>query len=300
MPTLKELSVLYANKQPGQVDQITVAAPILAQLDFKEATHPLWNVYEEITSITGGGMTNFDAELPVVGSDSELRKVDLGVMGGQIEVGEDKAAAYGGKEKYFAKKLPAILKKTGMDTEVAILYNNLRKYAIDNGLVVGAGGTGDAGYTLMAVRFDPEENTGLYSKDGFGKGAILQGLPINGGNLYKNSSGILVYGLRLKSYFGWQIASKYTIQAALNIDATHLPTQKQINKMLLDVRADNNTFLFCHPIVVSWLGEKYKNDFIKYTPQDNAVDNTIGKWNGVPFKTSYNFLNGTETTVTIS
>lgn len=298
MATLQELSVLYATKQPKQVDQLTVASPILAKMPFIATTHPLWNVYEEITAVTGGAFGDFDAVLPTVSAESELKKTDLGVMGGQIEVGVDKAQVFGGASAYFANKMPSILKKSGMTAEYAILYNNLRKFCIDNKLGVSAGASGSA-YSIIACRYDDEENTGLHSPNGFGNGAIMEAMPINGGNFYKDSTGKLVYGLALKAYLGWQIASKNAVYTIANIDASHIPTAKQIDDALNAVHADSKTFLYMHPDVASMIA-KYKTDYIKYAPTDKAVDNRVAIWNGVPIETSYNFLKGTETAVSFT
>ena len=67
MPTLKELSVLFAKKQPKQVESITEDSPILDMIPFEEASHELWNVYEDATEITGAGFVDLDAPLPTVG-----------------------------------------------------------------------------------------------------------------------------------------------------------------------------------------------------------------------------------------
>lgn len=300
MPTLKELSVLYAKKQPGQVDQLLEDAPILARMPFQEATHDLWNVYEEVTDVTGAGFVNFDAVLPSVSAGTEARQTDLAVMGGQIEVGEDKAQVFGGRDAYFAKQMPFILKKTGMSTEYALLYNNLRKYCIDNSLLVSALATGGKNYSILAVRFDSLENTGLYSPKGFSNGALLTGLPINGGNLYKNASGVLVYGMRLKAYFGWQIASKRAVKAIVNVTSAKLPTANQINDVLTDIRAGGNTVLLMHPRVKGYLGTKYKTDIVQMQQSENGINNMIDTWNGIPMLTSFNFLDGTEADVTVS
>ena len=121
--TLKDLSVLYAKKQPKQVDFITENSPILARIPFEEASHDLFNVYETLESVEGGGFVEMNGVLPNVSSKSKLERLDLGIMGGISEVGEDTARSYGGAAQYFAKKEPSILRQTGSNAEKKIIYD---------------------------------------------------------------------------------------------------------------------------------------------------------------------------------
>lgn len=297
--TFKELSVLYAKKQPKMVDNILEETPILEIIPFEEASHGLWNMYEEVTDITGAGFVEVDAPLPDIGVLTDLKKLDLSIMGGKMEVGEDKAKLFGGKEKYFAKKMPKILKQSGVDTEVAILYNNIRKYCLDNSLVTDATGTEDTCYTILVVRFEAGTTVGLYSADGFKQGAMLHTFPINGGNLYFNSSGILVYGLRIKGYFGFQIASTKTVHAIVNIYSGKIPTEAMIDDAIAAVRGNpGNTYLFMHHKCRNLL-YGYKEDALKMGVKEKDMDRQIDKWNGIPIVCSYNFLDGTEEAETV-
>jgi hypothetical protein len=300
MSTLKELSVLYAKKQPKQVDYLTEEAPILNIIPWEPASHGLWNAYEEVTSVTGASFVNLDEALPEIGTDSELKKFDLGIMGGIMECGEDKANMYGGKEAYFAKKLPTVLRESGMSAETNILYQNIRKYAIDNDMATEPDATtaGDIHYSILAIRYIMGETAGLYSPDGFAQGAMMNAEPINGGNLYKNDNGVLVYGLRLKAYFGFQIANPNTVAAIVNIDADNLPTAAQIDDLIASVRGTpGSSFLYMHERCKSKLG--YKGNYLQMTVSDADVNRVIASWNGIPIITSYNFLPGTEPLVTL-
>ena len=66
MPTLRELSVEYAKKQPKMVDTILEETPILDIIPFEPASHGLWNVHETIESITGAGFVEMDQVLPTL------------------------------------------------------------------------------------------------------------------------------------------------------------------------------------------------------------------------------------------
>ena len=297
MPTLKELSIEYAKKQPKQVDTITEKTPILDIIPFEAASHGLWNVHEEIESITGAGFVEMDQVLPTIAMTSKLVHVDLSIMGGKIECGEDKAQMFGGKEKYFARKMPAILKQTGVDTEVAILYQNIRKYCIDNSLITKCGGSSDTNYSILFIRFEEGVTGGLYSPDGFKQGAMLDAKAINGGNLYLNSSDILVYGLRLKGYFGFRIADSRTVYALVNFDASNLPTAAEIDDAIAEVRGDPaNTWMFMHQKALNLL-YKFKGDDLQTIPRDRDYNRVFTHWNGIPVMTSYNFLDATESDV---
>jgi hypothetical protein len=295
--TLKELSVLYAKKQPKMVDDILEETPILEMIPFEEASHGLWNMYEEVIDITGAGFVEIDAPLPPIGMMSDLKKLDLAIMGGLMEVGEDKAKLFGGKEKYFGKKMPKILSQSGVDTEVAFLYNHIRKFCIDNGLYTDSTGTEDTCYSILVVRFESGVTTGIYSPEGFKQGAMLHTFPINGGNLYLDSNGVLVYGLRIKGYFGFQIASPKTVHAIVNIYAGKIPTEAQIDNAIAEVRGrPGNTYMFMHHKCRNLL-YGYKEDALQMGTKDKDMDRQIDKWNGIPIICSYNFLDGTEEAV---
>jgi len=299
MPTLKELSIMYAKKQPKMVDSITEEAPILDIIPFAEASHGLWNMYEEVESVTGAAFGDMDAALTTLNVTSELKKFDLSVMGGEMECGEDKAKMYGGKEKYFADRMGPVLKKSGMTSEVAILYDCLRQYCIDNSLLIDAAGTEDTCYTILAVRFEEGVTYGYYSPEGFKQGAMLHTLPINGGNVYKNSSGILVYGIRLKGYFGIQIASTYTVHAIVNIYSGKIPTEAQLDDLIANVRGTPaNTFLFMHPKCKNLING-YKEEKVFMSVRDKDLNTLYDAYQSIPIVPSYNFLNGTEEAISV-
>ena len=299
MPVLQELSVEYAKKQPKQVDNLLEEAPILAMLQFYAATHALWNVYEELTDVVGGAFVEMDSVLPTVSAESELKKLDLAIMGGQMTVGEDKARVFGGPVKYFARKMPSVLKQTGISAERSILYDNLRAYAIDKGKVLSAGSTTDTNYTMIAVRFEEGVCGGLYSPDGFKNGAMMDTKALNGGSLYDIGGGVNGYGIRLKNYFGFMIAGIHNVAAIVNIKSDKVPTEAQIDDLLDLVRAQpGNTHLYCHRKVLTYLGT-HKEPALRMSTSDKNYDRRIASWNGIPIITSYNFDNGTEAKVTV-
>ncbi|EPR36248.1 hypothetical protein dsat_1776 [Alkalidesulfovibrio alkalitolerans DSM 16529] len=305
MSTLKELAVQYATKQPKQVDALTEKAPILDALPFDEASHGLWNAYEDLSNIQGAGFVEMNAPLPVIAADADLKKVDLAIMGGEIEVPEDKARMFGGKEQYFSKKMDAILRASGMAAEKKIIYDNFRAFALDHGAALSAGAETDACYSILAVRFEPGVTCGLYSPEGFKRGSLLDSLPINGGALYKNAQGVLVFGMRVKGYFGIQIADPRTVAAIVNINADNVPTAAQVDDLLAMVRADSaDTKLFMHMRCKNMLnrykaGDGQGGGSLQTLPATKDLNRTFEAWNGIPIVASYNFLEGAETAVAL-
>jgi hypothetical protein len=246
--------------------------------------------------------------LPDVGVKSDLKKIDLSIMGGEASIGEDKARMFGGAPRYFAKNEPAILRKSGMSAEVAMLYNMLKPYAIANGKKINAAGSSNVNHCIIAVRFIPGETTGLYSPKGFANGAMLDVQALNGGNLMKVSTtrngatvSINGYAVRYKGYFGLQCANTASVAGIFNIDrisaTKKLPTATQIDDLLDMVKAGtNNTFLFMHPKVKSALNVLKTNQLVMNV-EDKRFDTRISTWNDVPIFTSYNFYDGTEVNV---
>lgn len=298
--TLQELSVAYAKKQPHQVNHLLEETTILNTIKFQPSSHDLWNAYEEVTGIKTAEMVKMDAPLPTMGVDSALKKVDLDIMGGKMFIGEDKAQMYGGASKYFADRMPALLRTAGMATERNLIYKNIKPYAIANEQVVSAGATGNNTYSMFAVRQIPSEICGLYSPKGFANGAMLEAKAINGGNIYENEDGILGFGVRLKGYFGFQLANKEAVAGIVNITKSQLPTAEQIDAMLVAVRANpSTTKIWCHPALFSIIAAKYKSDIMKTVVGDRDLNRTLTHWNGIEIITSYNFDNGTEAATTL-
>ena len=303
--SLYEIALGPDKSQRAVVDAITCEAPILRDLPMEPSSHGLWNIYESMKDVTGGDLVDLDAPLPKVSAESELKQTDLSIIGGEMEVGEDTARKLGGPVSYFAKKATPVLRKTGMSAERSLLYDNFRAFAIRNGNVQSAGGTGTKNYSILCVHYVPGEITGVYDPAGFGNGKTFDLTPIAGGGLYKNAEGRLVYGMRLKTYFGVQLANPDYVSAIVNCDidsdstsARTFPTMRQMDKLLIDARAGQNTFIFCHPAVKAYLGTTCKLEHMTLV-SGNGFSTQIDAWNGVPIITSFNFDNGTENAVSL-
>lgn len=296
MNTLHEIAVERANKQPGMVDAVTEDAPVLAIAKFQPSTHGLHNVAEKLTNIVGPGFVEANAPLPYMSADTDLVHTDLCVMGGTIEVPTLTAIKFGGPQKYFARKQDALLRKSGMDTEVQLILKNWLAAARAEKNIRNAGATGK-GHFMVAVRFDPLGNTGLYDADQFESGRFFRiDLPYGGSEHHLSSPqyhGVLGYSITYRSIFGWQILdAKRTCSAIVNIDEGKAPTANQIDDMLADVRATSgNTYIITSPRGQIFGINPHKQERVQMTINDGEIKTTVATWNGIPIITSYNIAN---------
>lgn len=303
--TFRELAVEKATKQSKLVDYLLEEAPFLAALPMEASTNGLQHVYEEIVSADSARAVDLDEALPEVDASSRLRSVDLKVLGAIMTVGEDKAKLYGSAAAYFNKKAPLVLKQTGSDMEKALLYNTFRAYAIANHTaadrkLITAGGAAGANYSIIAVHFAQGEVTGLYDKAGFGTGKAFDIKALNGGDLYIDKDGRAVYGTRLKTYFGTQLANPRYVSSIVNIDETHIPTAAMLDGVIEACRGrPENTLLLMHPRVKSML-QDIKGGLMQVESSDKNIDRRFLTWGGVEILDSYNFLRGTEANVVVA
>ncbi|MCM1324654.1 MAG: hypothetical protein NC218_11075 [Acetobacter sp.] len=296
--TLKEIAVALSQKQEHYVNHLTEESPILDNMRFEPSTHGLWNAYEEVAEISGAGFVDINQPLPEMKVDSNLKKIDLSILGGEIFLPEDKGSVIGVGE-YFGKKIPVLLKQAGQTAEKKIIYDNFLPYAVGNGKAVSALGTENC-YSMVAVRFIEGEVTGLYSSKTANTHGLLDACPLNNSALYKNTNGVLGYGVRIKGYIGVQLANPDAVSAIVNITGDKIPTAEQVDNMLIDAKATPaSTFIFCHPKVLSFLS-KYKGAVLQTSNADYDVNRSFMSWNGIRFITSYNFKNGTEDAVTLA
>jgi len=298
--TFREIAIAMSSKQPQMVDQVLEEAPILGTIPMAETSDGLQHNFEEVEEVTGAGLVEMDEALPEINSKTKLDKIDLSILGGTMEVGEDKAKQFGGAGAYFAGKQSLILKKTGQDAEKSILYNNIRAYAITGGDTIDSTGSANVNYSILAVKWSAGETQGLYDPAGFGKGALMDAKAINDGALYKDANSRLVYGMRLKSYFGMQLSNQRYVNAIVNVDLKNSkkPTEAMMDELVESVRGQQggNTVLYMHPKVLAAL-YAYKASSLQTFNESNEINRVFNYWNGIPILTSYNFLEGTEANV---
>lgn len=304
----RELSVNAADAQRPMVDALLEEAPVMASLPMMPSSHGLSNVFEELLDVTGAGAVDLDEALPEVATESKLKQVDLKVLGAIMTVGEDKAKKFGGARAYFANNYGPVLKKTGSDMEKALIYNTFRSAAIANNTtgdpkVINAGGSGSANFSVVAVHYAPNEVVGLYDPTGFGNGKVFDISAVNNGALFLDKNGRLVFGVRLKSYFGVQVANRRYVSAIVNADYA-ATTPKPVTAAMMDGLIEacrgrpENTVIYMHPHVLTQL-QDVKGGIMQVTERTKNIDRTFIAWNGVEIVTTYNMLRGTEATVTL-
>lgn len=297
--TLKEIAVHLAKTQQEMVDSITEETPVIDTIKFKPASHDMWNVAKNLSSITGGGFIDAGGKLAKMQVQRGLKRVDLKILGGEVFIDQDSALQMGGAAAYFADNEPAIMSKLGMDAEVEIIYNNLRAWALQNGLKTLCGGAANANYSILAVRWIPGAVCGLYSPKMFAEGTIVKGEALNGGQLYKDPETLVNgYGYQYKGYVGIQLLNPKSCAGLFNVTAAAKPTAMQVDDMLASIRAsDKNTFIYCHPKAMNVLADVGKSAAFRMGASDTDVNRQIEKWNKIPIVTSYNFYDGTEANV---
>ncbi|WP_347288603.1 major capsid protein [Bilophila wadsworthia] len=298
--TLHEIALDKAKKRPELVDFLTEEAPILKMLKWIPATHGLWNVEEILDSIQGASFTDLGAPLPSMKAETQLRQTYVNLLGGEVEVSKDKAAQFGGAANYFARRENAFYKQAGMDTELAIWRDYWRKAALKNKLITKCGATANA-YTILIVRFDQENNIGIYDPTQFNQGRLLDPEPLNGGALYhlRSQPGVSGYGVEYRGRFGWQLLNPArAVHAIVNVDSANLPTLSQIEDAIASVRGTAaNTYIFGHHKIVQKTFSAIKQADIMYVNGDNSIQTIIGAINGIKIIGSYNLPDGTETAV---
>lgn len=298
--TLHEIALDKAKKRPELVDFLTEEAPILALLKWIPATHGLWNVEEVLDSVKGASFTDLGSPLPTMQAETQLRQTYVSLLGGEVEVSKDKADQFGGAQKYFARRENAFYRQAGMNTELKIWENHWRKAAIKHKLLTKCGATANA-YTVMVVRFEQENNVGIYDPTQFNQGRLLDPSPINGGALYhlRSQPGVLGFGVEYRGRFGWQLLNPArAVYALVNVDADHLPTLTQIEDAIAAVRGTAaNTYIFGHHRIVQKTFSAIKQADIMYINGDKDLQTIVGAINGIKIVGSYNLPDGTEAAV---
>ena len=296
--TLREISTEFAQKQPHQVEYLLSGTPLLDKMPFVPSTHGLQHVFERISEIGEGAFVKVDQALPEADVSAELDRINLGVFGFRIEAGLDKVTLISGKDNfagYLARKAPKIMTKSGMRFE-ADYAKLLKKYAIENGNVINAGGTGSDCHTIFVVRFIEDEVCGLYDENGFGSGALFDTIPLSGGNPYTDKNGVTVYGADFKTYCGFMIENPHAVAIVTNITKDKPLTQAMLDEACLMADVDGLGTAYI-------VGSGKSNQFINalkdphYT-QGESYSTRIKDWNGTEIINDSNFPKG-ETAVDI-
>ena len=312
--TINQLSIKKAKIFVDQVDNLTENAPIVKLMPFTQSSDQLWDVNSELKLVSSVNRVDLNAPLPEIQIADALRQTQLNIFGAQMFVPEDTALLEDGPDKYFAKNRKAFERQTGMDVEKNYLYQAFLPFALSMnqqsaGTVQNAGGSANHNYSLLVLRFDDVNMTGLFSPLAFKRDTFLDMKALNNGALYTNPDqnskfyNVNGYGLRMKTFLGVRMLSERNIAAIVNIDVTTAAplTKMMVNKALLSARSGEagKTVILCHPTVKLFLEDIGKIQTIQTSYSERAADFTLETWNGVPIITSYNFMDGTETNISV-
>ena len=311
--TLNRLAINKGKKFVDQVDNITENAPVVKAMPFRQSSDQLWDVSAELKVVSSVGRVDLNAPLPEIQIADAMKQTQLNTFGAQMFVPEDTATLVGGPDKYFANNRTSFERQTGMDMEKNYIYQAFLPFALaqqkaGKASAQSAGGSANKNYSIIVARFDDVNFTGLFSPLMFKRDTFLDMEAINGGKMYINPDPdspwfkVLGYGLRMKSWLGVRMLSHRNIGAIVNIDLSgNGLTIDLMEEALLQARVGEagKSIIMCHPRVKNRLAKIGKTEFMQSNYGDKNVDFRFDTWSGVPIITSYNFMDGTETNITL-
>lgn len=297
MCTLHDIAMNEARTAPGMIDAFTEEARILDKVKWIQATHEFEHRTQQISEVKGPDFTRLDGALPIMMASTDLLTTELGKAGGTIEVPTERAMQMGGPVQYFAKYADIIIREWGNKVERTLVNGHWLKAALDCGNVIDAGGgTGPAvkdTWFLLFVRFDDLCNVGLYNPKMFKGGRFFDITYPYGQNEHMLHSpeyaGTLGYSIVYRTYIGYLLLDVARhVGAIVNIDKDHKPTQTDIDRMLIKVRAQpGTTYIMGAPSAKLYGLDPYKEDHIQLANSDTDAKTRIETWNGISILTSY-------------
>lgn len=301
------------SSQIKYVDMITKEAPVLATVPFFETTDGFRNVFEKLISVDDLQVVNLDETLPEVNAESQLGQTDLAKFGGKMGVGQDRLREMYGKmmnnpkmaaTTYFSKKVGKIAKATAQSMDYALIYNFIRATAIAASKMQDAGGSANINYSAVCVRWEEDENCGLFNPDIQtidGKTKLINFYLANEGimsNIIKNGQTIQGYEAILETFLNFQLVNTNHIAGVKNIDLlaeTKPITNTMMSKMIRDAQAKpGNSFIYCHPAIRDYVSDKYATSVSKGEIGFGNYKMKVSAWNDIPIITSFNFKDALE------
>ena len=315
MPTLQQYAIDWANPNAIPIiNGLLKQSGIMATAEFNEAEQGLLDKYTVVTGLPTASIRAINGSTAPTKSKEKQEQVDLKLI--QADQEYDKVLVEnspGGKDVYFAKKLPAFIQAMGQAFSKYAIYGNnatfgsgdgfrgFHQFAKAFGNVTQLSGTTGSRTSLIAVTYQPEAVDFLLPFGG-NFADFLKSEWMNNGMWYKAITSTTlneskpVYGMMHTIITALRAAHKYSIAAITQIDDTHQPTAMQVDDMLDKVRATKgSTFIYA-----SRKGKKgLKN--LRYGKQvvDNADMNfmfDIKEWNDITVVVDDN-IRDDETTV---
>lgn len=321
--TLQQVALSYSKIQQKLINSFMKELKFMQTIPFMQATHGLFNQYEEVTKVNGAAFREFDAPNEVMDIETVMKQERIGVLAGEMSVSEERAlmiannTSDSGKaaEVYFAKRTPIVLNDAGKATERHFIYENLYRKMFAYNKIIGsdaskrtiidAGGTGNTNFSIFAIRQNKEENCGLLSPIGENKDEVMVMDWLNGGERHKISSGEhagkIGYEATWRAFLGYQVARPDCLGAIVNIDPanSHNVTASQIDDLLDRIDADpSDTVLVMNRGMKTKVGG-FKYEKLRTVIADNEMRNVIEEWNGIPLIGTNTMARGTESKYTM-
>lgn len=320
--TMQEVAKSYEKKQAKLIEHVTKSAPFLKAMPTIMSTHGLKNQYEEVTNLQGSDFREFDSPYPEMDVSTVLREARIGLIGGKLDVSEERAIALTGitdgaraAATYFDKRKGIILNDSGKKTEKHLIYNHIYKAVIDfnknlsssEKTVFDAGGESGL-YSVLAIRMEKEGNCGILSpwkKNGGNSGEELIKMDwTDGGNRHTliggSNNGKMGYSVTFDGGLGFQIAMPERVGAIFNLEASgsHALTVQLLANLLSSIEADEgDTFLVMNRFLFdSMVGMKWPQ--VQLANGERALDTRFNRFNGIDIIATSNMLRGAETKVT--
>ena len=316
--TLQQVALSYSKVQQTLINSFMKELKFMQTIPYIQATHGLFNQYEEVTNVNGATFREFDAPNEVMDIETVMRQEKIGVMAGEMSISEERALLIAnnttdaGKaaELYFAKRTPVVLNDAGKATERHFIYEHLyKKMFLYNKLVgadktkrtiIDAGGIGSTNFSIMAIRQNKEENCGLLSPIGENKDEIMVMDWLNGGERHKittgEHAGKVGFEATWKAFLGYQVARPDYLGAIVNIDPDNDKnvTPSMVDDLLDRIEADpSDTVLVMNRGMKTKLGAKKKKK-LRTVYADDKIKNVIQEWNDIPLIGTNTMLRGTE------
>lgn len=309
-------------RQKELVNMFMKPAPFMSTIPIITSSLPLSNRYEEVTKVEGAEYKEIDAPFKEMDVHTEIRDETLGILGGKMAIGEDRALLLAAStsdsktaaERYFAKRSPIIINDAGKKTEKHLIYNILLKRNLmwnatadsSEKTAFDAGGTSNKNYTIFAIRQEKEMNCGLVSPVGKNKNEIMFMDWLNGGLRHVIADGTdknkVGYEATWKSFFGYQVAVPQYIGAIYNIDPSSSSTSVTVSlmaEMLDSIEADpsDTVIVMSRGLKSKLLGMKW--DKVTLSNSDSDLNTGFDKFDGIPIIGTSNMLKGTESNVSV-
>jgi hypothetical protein len=303
MPLLSEIAIDLAVKQRRVIDNLLVSSPFLSVIPSITANKDISHSYEELESVTGLNYGDeMDGSPTAVDAKTALKSTPLSwVQGDHVATAQAVKQLGGGGEKapgvYLSKKLPSILKKSGMNTEGTIVYNwEAYAQALNNYQTMQTSAASSGMYSILIVRLLEEETCMLTNPNFQATGELIEIEPYSRGGIFKDplNNNKPSYGWYMNGNLGLLNASTRAISSINNIDATHVPTDSSLDTALEQVYSDQepgNITMVMRPEVKNWLGQSLKFDKVQASFGDTAVNTVMDSFNGVPIITTRNMSN---------